>query len=126
MALAQPAVGLWLGFWGLRQKLECDYKLDRTARTLRWCIILIGWVLASLPVGELRYLRAAGYLAGIAFLWWPNFAYHLMRLIRRQQTPDTGGQPQASHPDGGGNFTFLNLHDPRPPAASHRDPRGSR
>ena len=78
--IATPAIGIWLGIWGFRRKLESDYKLDRTARAVRWSIVLICWIVASARVGPVSGLAL---VVGVAFLWWPNFAYHLARVFRR-------------------------------------------
>lgn len=82
MTIATPTIGIWLGIWGLRQRLESDYKLDRTARAVRWCIVLICWVIGSIPGHGRRPLSGLALIVGLAFLWWPNFAYHFVRGVR--------------------------------------------
>ena len=83
MTIAIPAIGIWLGIWGLRRKLESDYKLDGIARAVRWCIVVTSWIIGSIPGRGVGPLSAVAVLVALAFLWWPNFAYHLTRLFRR-------------------------------------------
>jgi hypothetical protein len=126
MLLAGCAINLWIAIWSVRRRGEFDLKLDRGTRKIRWSIVVAAWILASLPLSRFGPIRVAALFLGVAFLWWPNLAYYLMRLLRGGQTSGTSGRPQGFLPDdGGGGFTFLNLHDSRPPASSYRDP-GSR
>ncbi len=80
--IATPAIGIWLGIWGLRRKLDSDYKLDWTARAVRWCIVLICWVIVSIPGHGRRPVSGLALIVGLALLWWPNFAYHFVRGVR--------------------------------------------
>ena len=86
MTIALPAIGIWLGIWGLRRKLESDYKLDRVARAVRWSIVLGSWIIGSIPGRSIGPLSGAACLVGLAFLWWPNFAYHLTKIFRRRNS----------------------------------------
>ena len=91
--IAIPAIGIWLGIWAFRRKLESDYKLDRTARVARWCIVLTCWILGSIPGRGIGPLSALAVVVGLAFLWWPNFAYHLTRLFRHSSALTRSGPP---------------------------------
>src|SRR5260370_35480508 len=80
--IAVPAMGISLGFWGFRRRLESDHKLDRIARSVRWGIVLTCWILGSIPGRGIGPFSALAVVVGLAFLWWPTFAYHLARLFR--------------------------------------------
>jgi hypothetical protein len=77
--LAQTGICVWVPLYAIRG--EFDRELSPKARTIRWTVVLVGWVLASLPGPKPNYLAAIAGIAALAFLWWPNFAYHLTRLI---------------------------------------------
>ncbi len=110
--LAQPAIGLWLGIWSLRRRLESDYKLSRTARWIRWTIVLVCWIVASIPLKRIGPIRALGLVIGLAFLWWPNFAFHFLRLVHRVQSGKWDPYPGELVPRERGKFVVLRLHDP--------------
>jgi hypothetical protein len=82
-ALVAGAVSIWFFFWPYRRKYELDHKLDRTAKTVRWSIVVAGFGIALLPGPELKIVRIAAGIVLVAFLAWPNFAYHLAWLFRR-------------------------------------------
>ena len=87
-ALLAKSAGIGLSVWAVRYKAGCDYKLSTAATCVRWAIVAIGYLLAvSLPTGRLRVV--AGFI-GLAFLCWPNFAYHLTKLFVKW--PTTTGQ----------------------------------
>jgi hypothetical protein len=83
--LACGAVSVWFFFWAYRRKYELDYKLDRTAQTVRWSIVLAGFDLALLPGSEFKIVRITGGFVLVAFLAWPNFAYHLAGVLGRRK-----------------------------------------
>jgi hypothetical protein len=84
--LAASAASVWLLFWAIRRTYEVDEKLDRRAQILRWSIIAAGFA-ATLPPGStFKWVRIIGGFLGLAFLCWPNFAYHLRHLGRRNHT----------------------------------------
>lgn len=70
------SLGPWLSVWAIRYKTDCDYKLSPTARTVRWLVVLVGYVLAASLPGR-GIVRIVPGLAGLFFLCWPNLAYHL-------------------------------------------------
>jgi len=83
---------IWLSVWAIRRRAEADYPLDKLTRTVRWVTVAVGFAIAYYLLGpELTYARVAGGLLGLAFLCWPNFAYHLTNLFRRGR-----GAPQDS------------------------------
>ena len=90
---ATTILNIWFVWWAIRFKGELDYMLDLTARVIRWLVIAIclGFV-CGLP--ELVYpptLRVCVAFIGVAFLVWPNLAYHatrVVRLIKLIRTPD--------------------------------------
>jgi hypothetical protein len=75
------AVSVWFFFWAYRRKYELDYKLDRTTQTIRWLIVLAGFGLALLPGPESKIVRITSGVMLVAFLAWPNFAYHLAGVL---------------------------------------------
>jgi|SRR5579859_1256506 len=81
--LAGNAVTIWLAFWAIRRKYELDHELDRTARFVRWSMVSIGFAVALLPGNQLGLVRLSAGALLIAFLAWPNLAYHSTRLLRR-------------------------------------------
>ena len=72
---------VYLSVWAIRQKGEIDYKLDRLQRAVRYSIVFFGFVLGYLAPNS--YFRVAFGSLAILFLCWPNFAYHLVNLFRR-------------------------------------------
>jgi hypothetical protein len=76
--LLEGSAGIWFSSWALRYRIGCDYKLSGVAEATRWTIILVGYLLAAaLPIPMARLI--SGFV-GLAFLCWPNFAYHLTNL----------------------------------------------
>jgi hypothetical protein len=86
LAVAAKSFGIWFVSWAIRRKGEFDYKLDRTARLTRWSIVAISFaVVTRFP--SLSLPRALSLTVGLAFLVWPNFAYHLTNLFRSGSRP---------------------------------------
>lgn len=74
-SLMEGSLGIWFSCWALRYTFKWDYKLSTAAEVTRWAVVLGGYTLGvSLPTLALRL--ASGF-TGLAFLCWPNFAYHL-------------------------------------------------
>jgi len=83
--LSAKIVCIWLSVWAIRKKAEVDYPLDRTARLVRWAVVVVGFAIGYyVPGSEFAYTRIGGGFLGLAFLCWPNFAYHLTNLFRRK------------------------------------------
>lgn len=81
---------IWFSVWAVRRKAEVDYALERPARVVRWSVVVVGFVMGYyLPGPKFGYLRVAGGFLGLAFLCWPNFAYHLTNLFTKEK-----GEPQ--------------------------------
>jgi hypothetical protein len=88
--LAANAVCIWFAFWAIRRKYELDYPLDIWAQVVRWSLVGLSFAL-TLPDGsQYKLLRILAGIALLAFLAWPNFAYHLVQLFRRSQTAEKG------------------------------------
>jgi len=86
----EKSVTIFLSVWAIRYKAGCDYKLSPQAASLRWVVALAGYLVAvSLPGDSLAYIRVFAYVVGLGFFCWPNFAYHLDKLLRRW--PSTQG-----------------------------------
>jgi hypothetical protein len=77
--LTTEAVCVWLAFWALRRKYGIDYKLDRTAQIVRWSIVAISVPLGRIGALKFEPLRIFSAFLFLAFLVWPNFAYHLTK-----------------------------------------------
>jgi|ERR1700687_221206 hypothetical protein len=80
--LLAEAVCVWFAFWAIRRKYELDYKLDRAAQIVRWLAIAVSIPLGQLGARIFEPLRIFSAFLFLAFLAWPNFAYHLTRLLR--------------------------------------------
>ena len=84
--LAGAEICIWLIVWSIRRRGEIDEKLDPTGKLIRWGVVLGGWLLASIPGGRFGPFRAVVGLLGLAFLCWPNLAYHTARLLRHHHS----------------------------------------
>ena len=95
--LVQKSVGIWLAVWAIRYKADWDYKLSGTAKSVRWGVVGIGYLLAASLPGPAP-MRLVPGLLGICFLCWPNFAYHLTNLFVKW--PTTEGRVGSASDDG--------------------------
>jgi len=88
--LAGPAsiwaaiANIWIAVWAIRRKGELDYELDDTAKFIRWIIasLCLGIPIFRPDVFKSPSSRISLGLIGLAFLVWPNLAYHLTNLLR--------------------------------------------
>jgi len=78
------SVSLWFVFWSIRRGSEVDEKLDSTAQLTRWAVVVFGYLAGSVPGPRFAIFKVIVLLLGLAFLCWPNFAYHLTNLFRRR------------------------------------------
>ena len=83
--LGQIGICIWLVVWSIRRRGDMDEKLDRTAKAFRWAVVGAGWILAAVPGGRLGPPRAVAGVLGLAFLCWPNLAYHFVNFLRREK-----------------------------------------
>jgi hypothetical protein len=81
--LAQSGVCIWFVFWAYRRKYELDEKLDRPAILVRWSVVGVCYVLASLPGPRFAPAKEVAMVVGLAFFCWPNFAYRVKNVFRR-------------------------------------------
>jgi hypothetical protein len=95
----QKSLGLWLTSWVLRHSAGWDYKLGGTATLFRWGTVLVAYLLAAALPGP-GIVRVMFLLIGLAFLCWPNFAYHLNGLFTSRPTT-RGRVVSASQTDSG-------------------------
>jgi hypothetical protein len=81
---AQAMVSVWFLIWALRRKGELDYEFDAPTKRVRWLMVAAGWVIL-LAGARMRSKSYAwlGFIVATGFLAWPNFAYHVTRLLRR-------------------------------------------
>jgi hypothetical protein len=101
-----PAAGIWsaianiwFAVWAIRHRGELDYDLDRNAKIIRWSVVA---VCLGLAVQEPQLLNPPWFritvgIVGIAFLAWPNFAYHLTRVLRWLKLLGSAGPKQPNH-----------------------------
>jgi hypothetical protein len=75
---------IWFSVWAIRKKADADYPLGRPARVVRWIAVVVGFAVGYYaPKPEFWYVRVAGGFFGLAFLYWPNFAFHLTNIFKR-------------------------------------------
>ncbi len=80
--LMEKSLGIWLACWAIRHKAKWDYRLSSTAGLTRWGFVGAGYILAvTMPIAA---LRVTTLLIGLAFLCWPNLAYHLTNLFSQR------------------------------------------
>lgn len=79
------AFGTWFFFWVVRRQGEFDYPLEPKTKVLRWCVIAAAIACTRVHGPEFKALRLAAALVGLAFLCWPNFAYHIACFLGWQQ-----------------------------------------
>lgn len=76
---------IWLASWAFRRKYETDYPLESAGQSLRWFVVLGGLIAPFLLRGSnLGWARLAAGTIGMAFLCWPNFAYHIVNRLHRK------------------------------------------
>ena len=91
--IIEYALGIWFAAWAFRRRYELDYPLDRGMQTLRWAVIFVAFALALVPGPNAKWVRFCSGFTAIAFLSWPNFAYHIARLIRGNDNASGSSQP---------------------------------
>lgn len=84
----EKSIGMWFGVWAIRYKAGLDYKLSTRAGALRWAIVITFFALTALPGASLGWLRVSSFLVGLAFLCWPNLAYHSGNLFEKWPTTE--------------------------------------
>jgi hypothetical protein len=75
---------IWFLVWAIRRRGELDYELDSTAKLIRWAlaIVCLGVPVRFPQLINPPAIRVCLGFAGVAFLVWPNLAYHLTRFLR--------------------------------------------
>jgi hypothetical protein len=105
-SLFAKSLGPWLSIWAIRFRTDCDYKLSRHAKVLRWVVVFVGYQLAlSLPW---PVVRLATGLTGLCFLCWPNFAYHAAKVLFAW--PTTQGRVVSVMQDGTACMVTYSFH----------------
>ena len=79
--LFSVSASIWFVAWAIRRQAEVDENLDRIATILRWSIVALGYLTAALPVRGIGWLQVLGFVVGLLFLCWPNFAYRLRNFL---------------------------------------------
>src|SRR4051812_34465840 len=78
---------IYFSIWAIRRKGEVDYSLNRFEKTLRWSIVILGFMFGY--VSPSRYLRLFFGFLGLSFFCWPNLAYHLGGLVKKSHDSST-------------------------------------
>jgi hypothetical protein len=81
---AAAILNIWFVCWAIRRQGELDYELDLIARVVRWVVVALclGLVFEFPQLFNPPTLRVCVAFFGIAFLAWPNLAYHTTRFLR--------------------------------------------
>jgi len=85
----EGSIGIWLSIWVIRYKAEIDEKLDAPAKAVRWGIVIAGFLVAAIPGSRFGWVRVLGYVIGLLFLCWPNFAYHIRRVFASETNAES-------------------------------------
>ena len=106
---------VWVCAWAIRRKGELDYPLDSTAKVVRWvAVVILMGIPANFPSLPINLRRVLDF-SGIAFLAWPNFAYHLTRFLRSCKLLPNAGLPPPNPPSGQQDFgTSAPFRSPEP------------
>jgi hypothetical protein len=96
---AAAILNIWFVCWAIRHRGELDYDLDPTARAVRWLVVAVcfGLVLRLPQLLNPPSLRVCVGIVGIAFLVWPNLAYHTTRFLRLIKLLRTPSSSEPSH-----------------------------
>jgi hypothetical protein len=94
VGILSSIIGVWFVFWAIRSKGELDHKLSPTGRLIRWFFVAscLGGVLLAPDLFEPPNFRLGVFTIGMAFLVWPNFAFHLNRVLSRLWAGGTRGR----------------------------------
>lgn len=84
----EKSLGLWLTFWTIRFSAGIDYKLSARGKAVRWGVVVVYFALTSLPGAGRGWFRVSSCLIGLAFLCWPNLAYHCSKLFDEWPTAE--------------------------------------
>ena len=99
----QKSLGLWLSVWAIRFSAGIDYKLSTRGRAIRWVVVVLCFGLTSVSGANVGWFRVFSYLVGLAFLCWPNLAYHLSKLF--EEWPTAKGQVDSVQPQSASRWT---------------------
>ena|SRR5271157_92319 len=86
--LFKTSLSIWFLAWAIRYRAEIDEKLDGRAKALRWGVVGIGFLIASVPGSRFGWVRVLAYVIALLFLCWPNFAYRLRNAFRRETSAE--------------------------------------
>ena len=78
-------LNVWFVAWAIRRGGDLDYRLDSTAKFVRWFVAMVclGTAVELPQLLNPPAFRVCMGFVGIAFLVWPNLAYHLTSFLRR-------------------------------------------
>jgi hypothetical protein len=86
--ILSSVISIWFVVWAIRRKGDLDYNLSPGGMLIRWFLVVscLGGVLVAPQLFEPPNLRLGVFALGMAFLVWPNFAYHLVNLLSRRRS----------------------------------------
>ena len=82
---AKNGLALWAISAAFRRLGEMDLPASRGVKIARIGIVLLCWLVASIPDPKSGPLQAAAALLGLAALLWPNCVTRLASLITRSR-----------------------------------------
>ena len=81
-SLFKTSLSIWFAVWAICYRAEADEELDGTGKAIRWGVVVLGYLIASLVGSKLGWIRVVAGFIGLLFLCWPNFAYRLRNAFR--------------------------------------------
>ena len=87
LGLLVRASSIWFIVWAIRRKGDFDLELGAKEQVARWCIVLASFALAvTFKQSGQTIPRLVALGIGMAFLCWPNLAYHLVKFPKSLQS----------------------------------------
>lgn len=83
-AIAVGTISIWFVGWSVRSRKKLDLPRDTQTELVRWSIVLVSWILGSLPIRGFGYGRLVFASITVAFHCWPNFSVRLVRWWERR------------------------------------------
>jgi len=86
LGLLARGLSIWFVVWAIRRKGDFDLELGLKEHVVRWGIVLASFALAmTFKQTGATVPRLVATAVGLAFLCWPNFAYHLVRFFHARE-----------------------------------------
>lgn len=84
-SIALDITAVWFVGWGLRKKYDLDENLDMRAWTVRIILIVAGFISLFFRSPNFMYVRIIFAGAATVAIVWPNVAYRISRIGRREE-----------------------------------------